>query len=67
MNVGHEATVSKIGTEQLFYLTTRGLSENDARAMIVNGFFEPFTKELPLEYSAEMTRLMQLEMEGGIG
>ena len=67
VNIGHEATVSKIGTEQMFYLTTRGLSENDARAMIVNGFFEPFTRELPLEYSAEMTRLMQLEMEGGIG
>jgi Fe-S cluster assembly protein SufB len=67
VNVGHEATVSKIGTEQLFYLTSRGISGDDARLMIVNGFIEPFTKELPLEYAVELNRLMQLEMEGGIG
>ncbi len=67
VNIGHEATVSKIGTEQLFYLTSRGISEDDARLMIVNGFIEPFTKELPLEYAVELNRLMQLEMEGGIG
>jgi Fe-S cluster assembly protein SufB len=66
-NVGHEATVSKIGDEQLFYLMSRGLSENDAIAMIVNGFFEPFTKELPMEYAVELNRLIQLEMEGSIG
>jgi Fe-S cluster assembly protein SufB len=67
VNVGHEATVSKIGDEQMFYLTSRGISEKDARLMIVNGFMEPFTKELPLEYAVELTRLMELEMEGGIG
>ena len=66
-NVGHEATVSKIGDEQLFYLMSRGLNENDAIAMIVNGFFEPFTKELPMEYAVELNRLIQLEMEGSIG
>jgi Fe-S cluster assembly protein SufB len=67
VNVGHEATVSKIGAEQLFYLTSRGMSADDARLMIVNGFIEPFTKELPLEYAVELNRLMQLEMAGGIG
>jgi Fe-S cluster assembly protein SufB len=67
VNIGHEATVSKIGTEQLFYLTSRGISEDEARLMIVNGFIEPFTKELPLEYAVELNRLMQLEMEGGVG
>ncbi len=67
VNVGHEATVSKIGDEQLFYLTSRGISKDEARLMIVNGFIEPFTKELPLEYAVELNRLMQLEMEGGIG
>ncbi len=67
VNVGHEATVSKIGSEQLFYLTSRGITQDQARLMIVNGFIEPFTKELPLEYAVELNRLMQLEMEGGIG
>jgi Fe-S cluster assembly protein SufB len=67
VNVGHEATVSKIGAEQLFYLTSRGISQEAARLMIVNGFIEPFTKQLPLEYAVELNRLMQLEMEGGIG
>ena len=66
-HVGHEATVSKIGDEQLFYLMSRGLSENDAIAMIVNGFFEPFIKELPMEYAVELNRLIQLQMEGSIG
>ncbi|MEK9144152.1 MAG: Fe-S cluster assembly protein SufB [Elusimicrobiota bacterium] len=65
--VGHEASVSKIGEEQLFYLMSRGLKENDAMAMVVNGFFEAFTKELPLEYSVELNRLIQLEMEGSVG
>jgi Fe-S cluster assembly protein SufB len=67
VNVGHEATVSKIGDEQMFYLTSRGISADEARLMIVNGFMEPFTKELPLEYAVELRRLMELEMEGGIG
>ncbi len=65
--IEHEATVSKVGDDQLFYLMSRGLSENDAISMIVNGFFEPFTKELPMEYAVELNRLIQLEMEGSIG
>ncbi len=67
VTVGHEATVSKVGEEQLFYLTSRGLSPNDAMTMIINGFIEPFTKELPLEYAVELNRLIQLEMEGSVG
>ncbi len=67
VNVGHEATVSKVGDEQLFYLRSRGLSEADAALMIINGFIEPFTKELPLEYAVELNRLIQLEMEGSVG
>ena len=63
----HEATVSKIGEEQLFYLMSRGLSEDEAAAMIVSGFVEPITKELPLEYAVEMNRLIQLQMEGSVG
>ncbi|HSL65961.1 MAG TPA: Fe-S cluster assembly protein SufB [Gaiellaceae bacterium] len=63
----HEATVSKIGEEQLFYLMSRGLSESEASAMIVSGFVEPITKELPLEYAVEMNRLIQLQMEGSVG
>ena len=66
-DIGHEATVSKVGEEQLFYLMSRGMSEDDAVSMIVNGFFEPFTKELPMEYAVELNRLIQLEMEGSIG
>ena len=65
--LGHEATVSKIGEEQLFYLMSRGLSEAEASAMIVSGFVEPITKELPLEYAVEMNRLIQLQMEGSVG
>lgn len=63
----HEASVSKIGEEQLFYLMSRGLSENKATSLIVNGFLESFTKELPLEYAVELNRLIQLEMEGSVG
>ncbi len=63
----HEATVSKIGEEQLFYLMSRGLSEPEASAMIVSGFVEPITKELPLEYAVELNRLIQLQMEGSVG
>lgn len=66
-SIAHEATVAKIGEDQLFYLTSRGLSEKDAMAMIVNGFIEPFVKTLPLEYAVEMNRLIELEMEGAVG
>jgi Fe-S cluster assembly protein SufB len=66
-NVGHEASVSKIGEEQLFYLQSRGLDEEEASKMIVNGFIEPIAKELPMEYSVEMNRLIELQMEGSIG
>src|SRR5216684_3309671 len=67
VDIGHEATVSKIGEEQLFYLMSRGLTESEASAMIVSGFVEPITKELPLEYAVEMNRLIQLQMEGSVG
>ena len=67
VNIGHEATVSKIGEEQLFYLMSRGLNEAEAAAMIVSGFVEPITKELPLEYAVEMNRLIQMQMEGSVG
>jgi Fe-S cluster assembly protein SufB len=66
-NVGHEASVSKIGEEQLFYLMSRGLSEEEASAMIVRGFIEPIAKQLPLEYAVELNRLIELEMEGSVG
>ena len=67
VTVGHEATVSKIGDEQLFYLMSRGIPEAEAAAMIVSGFIEPITKELPMEYAVEMNRLIQLQMEGSVG
>ncbi len=67
VEVGHEASVSKIGEEQLFYLTSRGISEDEAAGMIVGGFIEPLVKELPMEYAVEMNRLIQLQMEGSIG
>ena len=67
VTIGHEATVSKVGSEQLFYLMSRGLSEAEASAMIVNGFIEPIVKELPMEYAVEMNRLIQLQMEGAVG
>ena len=63
----HEATVSKISEDQLFYLMSRGLSEEQASAIIVNGFLEPFVKELPMEYAVELNRLVQLQMEGSVG
>ena len=65
--VEHEASVSKIGEEQLFYAMSRGLSEADATAMIVNGFFDFFVKELPMEYAVELNRLVKMEMEGSVG
>ncbi len=67
VTIGHEASVSKIGEEQLFYLMSRGISEEMAATMIVNGFIEPLVKELPMEYAVEMNRLIQLQMEGSIG
>ena len=65
--VGHEASVSKVGEEQLFYLMSHGLSEEEAAKLIVNGFIEPIVKELPMEYAVEMNRLIELQMEGSIG
>ena len=66
-SVGHEASVSKVGEEQLFYLMSRGLSEEEAMAMVVRGFIEPVARELPLEYAVELNRLIELEMEGSVG
>jgi Fe-S cluster assembly protein SufB len=66
-SVGHEASVSKVGEDQLFYLQSHGLDEEEASKMIVNGFIEPIAKELPMEYSVEMNRLIELQMEGSIG
>lgn len=66
-SIGHEASVSKIGDEQLFYLTSRGVSKEIAASMIVSGFIEPLVKELPMEYAIEMNRLIQLQMEGSVG
>ncbi len=67
VTIGHEATVSKIGDEQLFYLMARGIPKEEAAAMIVSGFIEPVVKELPMEYAVEMNRLIQLQMEGSVG
>ena len=67
VDIGHEATVSKIGEEQLFYLMSRGMPEDEAMAMIVRGFIEPIAKELPMEYAIELNRLIELEMEGSVG
>ena len=66
-SIGHEATVSKIGDDQLFYLMIRGLTETQAMGMIVNGFIEPVTRTLPMEYAVEWSRLIELQMEGSIG
>jgi Fe-S cluster assembly protein SufB len=65
--IGHEASVSRIGEEQLFYLASRGLTEAEAATMIVSGFIEPLVRELPMEYAVEMNRLIQLQMEGTVG
>jgi Fe-S cluster assembly protein SufB len=65
--IGHEATISKVGDDQLFYLMSRGLSEEEATAMIVDGFIEPIVKELPMEYAVELNRLIELQMEGSVG
>ncbi|MFW5893211.1 MAG: SufD family Fe-S cluster assembly protein, partial [Bacillota bacterium] len=65
--VQHEASVSKVSEEQLFYLMSRGLTEAEATEMIIMGFIEPFAKELPMEYAVELNQLIKLEMEGSIG
>lgn len=67
VDVGHEATVSRVGEEQLFYLRSRGLTESEATSLVVNGFIEPIVKELPLEYAVELNRLIELEMVGAVG
>ncbi len=67
VHIEHEATVSKVSDDQLFYLMSRGLSEAEATKMIVNGFVEPIVKELPMEYAVELNRLIELQMEGSIG
>ena len=67
VQIEHEASVSRIGEEQLFYLMSRGLSEAEASSMIVSGFIEPLIKELPMEYAVEMNRLIELQMEGSVG
>ena len=67
VDIGHEATVSKVGEEKLFYLMSRGLTESEATKMIVNGFVEPIIKELPMEYAVELNRLVELQMDGAIG
>jgi len=67
VTIGHEASVSKVGEEQLFYLMSRGLSQEQATTMVVSGFIEPLVKELPMEYAVEMNRLIQLQMSGSVG
>jgi Fe-S cluster assembly protein SufB len=67
VDIGHEAKIGRISEEAIFYLMSRGISEEEARAMIVRGFVEPIAKELPLEYAVEMNNLIKLELEGTIG
>jgi Fe-S cluster assembly protein SufB len=67
VTMGHEATVSKVSDDQLFYLMSRGLDEAEAMAMIVRGFIEPIARELPMEYAIELNRLIELQMEGSVG
>lgn len=67
VDVGHEASVSRVGEDQIYYLTSRGFSERQATLMVVNGFIEEFVKELPMEYAVELNRLIEMEMEGGVG
>lgn len=67
VTIAHEATVGRLSEEDIFYLTSRGIPEDQARAMIVNGFIEPIVRALPLEYAVEMNRLIELEMEGSVG
>jgi Fe-S cluster assembly protein SufB len=67
VQMGHEATVSKVSADQLFYLMSRGMTEDEAMAMIVRGFVEPIARELPMEYALELNRLIELQMEGAVG
>jgi Fe-S cluster assembly protein SufB len=67
VSIEHEARVSKISEEQLFYLQSRGMSEQEASTMIVNGFLDPLVKQLPMEYAVELNRLIELEMAGTVG
>jgi Fe-S cluster assembly protein SufB len=67
VQLGHEATVSQVSEEQLFYLMSRGLEEDEAMAMIVRGFIEPIARELPMEYALELNKLIELGMEGSVG
>tara|TARA_B100000530_G_scaffold80093_1_gene48508 strand:- start:257 stop:481 length:225 start_codon:yes stop_codon:yes gene_type:complete len=67
VNIGHEASVSRLGEDQLFYLMARGIDEESAAKMVVNGFVEPIVKELPMEYAIELNRLIELQMEGSVG
>jgi Fe-S cluster assembly protein SufB len=67
VEMGHEATVSKVSEDQLFYLMQRGLNDDEAMAMIVRGFVEPIARELPMEYALELNRLIELQMEGSVG
>ncbi len=67
VNIGHEASVSRLGDDQLFYLMSRGIAEEEAAKMVVNGFVEPIVKELPMEYAIELNRLIELQMEGSVG
>jgi len=67
VEIGHEAKIGRISEEAIFYLMSRGISEEEAKAMIVRGFVEPVAKELPLEYAVEMNNLINLELEGAIG
>ena len=67
VDIGHEAKIGRISDEAIFYLMTRGINEDEAKAMIVRGFVEPISKELPLEYAVELNKLIELELEGTIG
>jgi Fe-S cluster assembly protein SufB len=67
VKMGHEASVTKISEDQLFYLMSRGIDEREAMAMVVRGFIEPIAKELPMEYALELNRLIELQMEGSVG
>ena len=67
VSMGHEATVSKVSEDQLFYLMSRGMAEDEAMAMIVRGFIEPIARELPMEYALELNKLIEMSMEGSVG
>ena len=67
VDIGHEAKIGRISDEAIFYLMSRGISKDEAKAMIVRGFVEPISKELPLEYAVELNKLIELELEGTIG